>query len=92
MSTAAIHRHRSAGGLFEEGHAAQQGRLPDPDGPITQTTSFAATATLTRRNTSVGPKLGHIVSGYQRHAHAQTPTSKTPPPSKAPLQHHHKKR
>jgi hypothetical protein len=31
--------------------------LPEPDGPITQTTSFGATARLTRRSTSVGPKL-----------------------------------
>ena len=31
--------------------------LPEPDGPITQTTSFGATARLTCRSTSVGPKL-----------------------------------
>ena len=31
--------------------------LPEPDGPITQTTSFGATARLTWRSTSVGPKL-----------------------------------
>src|SRR6202011_29748 len=31
--------------------------LPEPDGPITQTMSFSATGRLTRRSTSLGPKL-----------------------------------
>src|ERR1700738_5308998 len=31
--------------------------LPEPDGPITQTMSFSATCKLTRRRTSLGPKL-----------------------------------
>jgi hypothetical protein len=31
--------------------------LPEPDGPITQITSFGATARLTCRSTSAGPKL-----------------------------------
>ena len=36
--------------------------LPEPDGPITQTMSFSATGRLTRRSTSLGPKLLEIWS------------------------------
>jgi hypothetical protein len=55
--------------------------LPEPDGPITQTTSFGATAKQTRRSTSVGPKLLDTASA------AINGTAKP-----QPLLRHHKKR